>query len=253
MPLDTTLCSLVAWNARGPDQLHGYVQRLVGDHSPNYAGGVPPVDRGILDGTSEPHRVSLEKSGAGMSGYHVHDEEVTAATVELLNQWGAARHALRHSSGCDEQRPFSLSVGFMLPHAPYVTPPELYDYYRARISHPQKAANPDMHPYLRAWQRYTNIDTPPTDEMILRSRAAYWGMVQALDGMIGRILTALETNGLAENTIIIYTSDHGDMVGEHELWWKHVFYEESVRVPLVDELAGVIDAGQEMPASCKRH
>ncbi len=53
-----------------------------------------------------------------------------------------------------------------------------------------------------------------------------------------------DENGLADNTLIVYTSDHGDMQGEHNLWWKHVFYEESVRVPLVMAWPGVIPGGQ---------
>ena len=65
--------------------------------------------------------------------------------------------------------------------------------------------------------------------------------------MIGLILAALEANGLAENTLIIYTADHGDMQGEHGLWWKHVFYEESIRVPLLMSWPGVIPTGQRCP------
>lgn len=64
----------------GPDQLHGYAERLFGDHGPNYIGGTGP-SRGVLDGTSGPHRISLERSGAGQSGYQVHDEYVTAGDL----------------------------------------------------------------------------------------------------------------------------------------------------------------------------
>ncbi len=63
--------------------------------------------------------------------------------------------------------------------------------------------------------------------------------------LIGQVIDALHANDLAENTLIVYTSDHGDMQGEHGLWWKHVFYEESVRVPLILHWPGVIAAGQQ--------
>ena len=69
-------------------------------------------------------------------------------------------------------------------------------------------------------------------------------MVTRVDMMVGQILAALEENDLLENTLIVYTSDHGDMVGEHGLWWKHVFYEESVKAPLILSWPGVIAAGR---------
>jgi choline-sulfatase len=65
-----------------------------------------------------------------------------------------------------------------------------------------------------------------------------------VDVLVGQILAALAANGLADNTLIVYTSDHGDMQGEHGLWWKHVFYEESVKVPLIVHWSGVIAPDQ---------
>ena len=224
----------------GPDQLHGYAERLVGDHSPNYAGGGPRVDRGILHGTSGPDRESLVKSGPGQSSYEVHDEYVTAATVNALNQLGVQKRTFGKID------PFSISVGFMLPHAPFVARRALYERYRAKMTLPTKrtAFDEERHPYLRAWRAHTGLRAPVPEEMILRARAAYWGLVHSFDAMIGQILTALEENGLADNTLIVYSSDHGDMVGEHDLWWKHVFYEGSANVPLIVSWPGVIPAGQ---------
>ncbi|OUC06881.1 hypothetical protein RY27_18250, partial [Litorilinea aerophila] len=100
-----------------------------------------------------------------------------------------------------------------------------------------------QHPYLRRWWEHTGI-VEVSEEEILRARAAYWGLVHRVDALIGQILAALEANDLADNTLIVYTSDHGDMQGEHGLWWKHVFYEESVCVPLIMAWPGVIPAGQ---------
>ncbi|MEZ4869857.1 MAG: sulfatase-like hydrolase/transferase [Caldilineaceae bacterium] len=222
----------------GPDQLHGYAERLVGDHSPNFPGGRGP-DRGILDGTAGPDRVSLVKSGAGQSAYQVHDEYVTAATVDYLNRLGVKKKA-------DGQLdPFSLTVGFMLPHPPYVAREEDYGVYAEQMTMPRKPAPFDQvkHPFLRAWREHTGI-IDVSEAEIRRARAAYWGLVHRVDMMVGQILQALEANGLAENTLIVYTSDHGDMEGEHGLWWKHVFYEESVKVPLIVAWPGVIPGGQ---------
>ncbi len=222
----------------GPDQLHGYAERLVGDHGPNYHGGVG-ADRGALEGTAGPHRVSLEKSGPGQSGYQVHDEDVAAATVDVLNRLGVRKRA-----GVLAE-PFSISVGLMLPHPPYVARRVDYERYREQMTLPRKPApfGEVKHPHLRWWRSHTGIEEVGEEE-ILRARAAYWALVHRTDALVGQILDALAENDLAENTLIVYTSDHGDMQGEHGLWWKHVFYEESARVPLILSWPGRLPAGQ---------
>ena len=111
----------------GPDQLRGYCERLVGDHSPNFPGATEVI-LGALHGTAGPDRASLQRSGPGQSGYQVHDEAVTAAAVDWLNRLG-----LRRRAGVDDA-PFSLSVGFMLPHPPYVA--RRHDYARHADSLP---------------------------------------------------------------------------------------------------------------------
>ena len=228
-------------HALGPDQLHGYAERLVGDHGANHVGGSGP-DRGVLDGTAGPHRISLERSGAGQSAYQVHDEYVAAATVDYLNRAGLGRKSGQSNA------PFNLSVGFMLPHPPYVAREEDFRRYAKDMTLPAKprAFADEGHPHLRWWRRHTEIEDTTEDE-ILRARAAYWGLVARVDVLVGQILTTLEENGLEENTLIVYTSDHGDMVGEHGLWWKHVFYEESAKAPLMMAWPGVIPAGQRCP------
>lgn len=225
-------------HVRGPDQLHGYADRLVGDHMPNQLGG-PMPEMGVLRGTETPVRKTLATSGPGQVAYQLHDEEVTAAAVNFLDQIGRERRA-----GLDPE-PFSLTVGFMLPHPPYVPRRADYDRYRSRVTLPRKPRTfaEESHPYLRRWRTHTGSEDV-TEEEALNTRAAYWALVEQVDSMVGQILTALATNDLTRDTLIIYTSDHGDMMGEHGLWWKHVFYEESVRVPLIMAWPGVIESGQ---------
>lgn len=224
-------------HAVGPDQLHGYTERLVGDHGPNHPGG-RGVDHGELSGTAGPARVSLEKSGSGQSAYQVHDEDVTVATVDYLNRLGVRKRA----GLLDE--PFSISVGFMLPHQPFVARKEDYEIYEGRMSLPK---NPEpfsdkLHPYFRWWREKCGIKEVTADE-ILRARIAYWGLVTRMDIMIGEILTALRQNGLDQNTVILYSSDHGEQVGEHGLWWKQTFYEHSVKVPAILSWRGNLPEG----------
>jgi len=214
-------------HAVGPDQLHGYAERLVGDHGPNHPGG-RGADHGDLSGTAGPSRVSLTKSGPGQSAYQVHDEDVAAAAVHWLDRYGVRRRESQTSE------PFSLSVGFMLPHQPFVARQQDYALYEGRMTMPRTPApfSRDLHPHLRAWREGCGIAEVP-DEEILRARTAYWALVTRMDHLIGLILQALRANDLEENTLVIYTSDHGEQVGEHGLWWKQTFYEDSARVPAI--------------------
>jgi len=214
-------------HALGPDQLHGYAERFIGDHGPNYPGG-SGVDHGELSGTAGPARASLQKSGAGQSAYQVHDEDVTAATIDYLNRLGVQKRAGLLDT------PFSISVGFMLPHQPFVARQEDYRLYEGRMTIPQNPEpfSEELHPYFRWWREKCGIVTV-SDAEVLRARTAYWALVTRMDMMIGQILRALRENGLDENTLILYSSDHGEQVGEHGLWWKQTFYEHSVKVPAI--------------------
>ncbi len=222
-------------HAMGPDQLHGYAERLIGDHSPNWA-GVARHDMGVLNKTNDPNPESIELSGAGQSAYAVKDHDVTDATLAELDRLAAVDPA--------DREPFCLTVGLMLPHAPYVGSAERVDYYLNRLPPPR--LEPDrtemLHPWVRWWRENRGLNSVNPDDAA-RARAAYWALVEEMDEMIGRILDRLEENGLSENTLIVYASDHGDHVGERGLWWKHTFYDESSKVPVILSFPGQLPEG----------
>jgi choline-sulfatase len=227
-------------HAMGPDQMHGYVTRDTGDHSANYA-GIPRHDMGPLHQTNDPWRASLEVSGAGQSAYQVKDMEATDAACAELERLAASRRG-------GSSDPFCLSVGLMLPHPPYVAWPEDYALYAGKVPAPALPV-PEAgreHPWL-AWWRSDRGIAEVTPAEALRARAAYWGLVTRLDLLIGRILGTLDRLGLAENTLVVYTSDHGDQLGERGLWWKHTFYEESAAVPLILSWPGRLPRGERRP------
>jgi choline-sulfatase len=218
----------------GPDQMRGYTERLVGDHSTNWIGG-HGHSLGPLDKTNDPFRVSVERSGPGQSSYEVKDRDVTAATLAWLDELAQRRRA-----GADA--PFCLSVGYLLPHQPYVCSKDDFRRYEGRVGAPGLPVPQREHPYLRWWRGHTEtLDVP--DGTVIRARTAYYGLVTAIDRMIGQILDRLEQLDLAENTLIVYASDHGDQIGERGLWWKQTFYDESVKVPLILAWPGVLPEG----------
>lgn len=205
----------------GPDQLRGFSTREVGDHSTNWIGGRMHT-LGVLDKANDPFRESLRNSGAGQCSYQLKDHDVTAAAV-------AALHRQTQSS---DDRPFAMMVGWLLPHAPFVCSPELFEYYLDKVEDPHIAVPEDEHPHYAWWRNDRGIADPSPDE-IRRTRAAYYGMVETLDTMVGEVIRALDATGLAENTAIVYSSDHGEHIGNRGLWWKSTHYDESAKVPLI--------------------
>ncbi|WP_420392466.1 sulfatase-like hydrolase/transferase [Acuticoccus sp.] len=220
-------------HAIGPDQLHGYAERQIGDHSPNVP-GVTRQSLGVLTGANDPEPRGLANCGPGFSAYQAKDDAVTDAACEWI-----ARNAEREASAGG----FCLTVGLMLPHPPYVAEPEAFARYHGCVP-PPRLAPPDVEHEFFRWWRHDRGVAAADEAAIERARAAYWALVEHTDSLVGRIVAALEAAGLADDTLIVYASDHGDHVGERGLFWKHTFYEESASVPLVMRLPGVLPAGE---------
>ncbi len=218
-------------HAIGPDQLHGFVNRQVFDHCSDWYGG-SDYSLGILNKAQRPFKESIINSGPGQMSYEVLDREVTKKTINFLKKISFERKK-------GKKNPFALQVGFMLPHQPYVANPELFKYYENKVGPPRlKKSKSGNNDWLDKWRNHTGLnDLNEKDEV--RARAAYYALVETLDGFIGKIIKTLKENDLFENTLIIYTSDHGEQIGERNLWWKQTFYEESVKVPLIMSWKGV--------------
>lgn len=131
------------------------------------------------------------------------------------------------------EEPLMLYVGLRNPHYPYIASQELFDYYLNRVE-PYTNTAPSSHPFLG---RCSNcpplvIGEEVTMREVKRAMAAYYANVETVDTQFGRILHYLEEAGEnLDDWIILYTSDHGEMLGEHSIWEKQRFYEGSVRVP----------------------
>lgn len=216
-------------HAMGPDQMHGYAYREVGDHSPNW-GGIPRHDMGVLNDTNDPQGHSLVACGSGQSAYEVKDRDVTEAALAALDRIA------------DEGEPFCLTVGLMLPHAPYVAAKRWVDHYMQILDPPAIPPEATDHPWITWWRNDRGIAEVP-DRQSRLARAAYWGLVSTMDEMIGRILDRLRDRALDKDTLVVYASDHGDHVGERGLWWKHTLFDESTKVPLILALPGTLPEG----------
>lgn len=227
-------------HALGPDQLHGYVRREIGDHSPNWI-GIPRHDMGALAGANDPFRASLELSGEGRSAYELKDVDVARRAIDILQEFA-------ERCGRGDDRPFALTVGLMLPHPPYAAQPEDFGRYSARVPAPTiPPPSNGEHPWI-AWWRSNRGIRDVTDTEADRARTAYYALTSRMDSMIGEILDALDALNLAGDTLVVYTSDHGDHLGERGLWWKHTFFDESAKVPLVLAWPGRLAEGDRRAA-----
>lgn len=185
----------------------------------------PPAERGNM-------KALARDLGPGHSTYADYDRDTAARAVEWLK-----------TTGKNQKKPFLLFVSFVKPHFPLIAPPEFYALYDpAKLPMPRLYAPEERprHPVVHMIKRMMNYDdffTSP--EHVKRAIANYFAMVSFLDHNIGVVLKGLEEAGLAANTRVVYTTDHGDNVGARGLWGKSVHYEEACAVPLVVAGPGV--------------
>jgi choline-sulfatase len=131
-----------------------------------------------------------------------------------------------------------LSLDYILPHFPLTAEREYYEEYADLDELPYDYPAADDHPILEELRDH--FDGRDVDEETLRrTRRAYYALCTRLDDEIERVLDALDRLGLADDTLVVYTSDHGEPLGDHETWWKCNMYEQSVGVPLIVRGPGV--------------
>lgn len=185
-------------------------------------------------------------AGPGASSYTDYDRQIAAEAVSWLQR--------KAKAAADRDKPWVLFVSFVRPHFPLIAPPEFFAMYPPEtMPLPRLYASGERptHEAVKALRDCMNYDDFFDDDKARIAIAAYYALVSFLDDNIGRVLGALEEAGLAETTRIIYTSDHGDNLGNHGLWGKSVMYEESAAIPMI--LAGpdvprnaVSDAGASL-------
>ncbi|MDW8309642.1 MAG: sulfatase [Verrucomicrobiales bacterium] len=140
----------------------------------------------------------------------------------------------------EPERPFFVALGFFRPHTPYVAPKKYFDLHPLEQMPVVRGVEEDQADVPRAalMSRKPEQDRM-TDDLRRQARQAYNASISFMDAQLGRVLDALDRLGLATNTIIVLTSDHGYHVGEHGLWQKMSLFEESARVPLLIVAPGV--------------
>ncbi|MGE4338341.1 MAG: choline-sulfatase [Pigmentiphaga sp.] len=211
----------------GADQLHGYQERLTTDIYPSDFGWTPDWRKMIPVAATGLNLRSVVESGICRRSLQLdYDDEVAARAVQRIYDYGR-----------DREQPFFLTVSFTHPHNPYVITESYWSRYADDEIDPPRvpAGRPEaLDPHsqrLRRIYRFDEYDITEAD--VMRSRHAYYAMISYVDDRVGEIVAALDTMDLLDDTIIVFTSDHGDMLGEKGLWYKWMLLEGAVRVPLI--------------------
>lgn len=224
----------------GADQLHGFEHRLVDDS--RVCGTW--IETNDWDDPARPRpraRDRATNAGAGRTAHIEQDEEVLAACLRLLEE--------RRGQGPD-RRPLFLCVSFNAPHFPLRAPEHFGSYWPDNVDAPVigPAELEAQHPFHKRLRSHFDLDGL-SREQSLRARAAFYALITWFDDLLGEVIASVDENLAPRDGIepmLIYASDHGDMAGEHGLWWKCCFFEESVRVPLVVRWPGQVEAGMRV-------
>ena len=221
----------------GPDQKHGFEDRITTDIYPSDFAWTPDWEAHDERIDKWYHNMAtVKESGVAMATFQIdYDDEVGFAARRWLFDYG--RDKTQGGS-----QPFAMVASFIHPHDPYVARPEWWDLYTDDEVDMPAWVPPleDLDPFSkRVMDGIEASYVPLTDQEVRRARRAYLANVSYFDSKVGEIVKTLDEIGELENTIIMVTADHGDMLGERGLWYKMNFFEHSARVPLIMAGPGV--------------
>ena len=227
----------------GPDQLHGFEERLTTDVYPsgfgwaaNWDAAAEPPGKWYYD------LESVTDAGPVLANFQIdYDDEVGFAAVRRL--YALARP---HT----DQRPFFLVASFTHPHDPYEARPEWWNLYdHDDIDLPDPIGDDAVDPHTLRIRRGIGGDGGYTEAHYRTARHGYYAATSYFDSWLGRLLDALAETGRLDDTVVIVTSDHGDMLGDRGVFFKMSFFERSARVPLIMAGPG-IPPGTTAPNAC---
>ncbi|MEM1212236.1 MAG: sulfatase-like hydrolase/transferase [Planctomycetota bacterium] len=218
----------------GPDQMQGWMRRIGGNCrlSWNYVDGLSPdagvaADPSVNDGKWSDAK-ELTRAGVGSGTItHTPDRLALQGALEFINE----RFVSPYYDKGMPSLPTLLMLSFNRPHYPYFTREDLFRYYLTRVE-PYLEDDAFDHPFLSKRRVRPGIDASPRE--FARATAAYYGMIEEIDTDYGTTLNALrDANQDPDDWWIVYTADHGEMLGQHGIWEKQKFFEASARVPLI--------------------
>lgn len=212
----------------GPDQLHGYEKRHTTEIYPaNFAWTVDWSKGREFRPTNLTMAPVIESGPCIRSMQMDYDDEVT----------NAGKQAIYDLARKKDDKPFFLTISFTQPHSPFTISQEYWDRYdHEKIELPKVNEIPlDKQDHLSKNLYYCQgrHEFTVTDEHRRNARHGYYGMISYIDDQVLALKNILEKTGLDKNTIIIFTADHGEMMGERGMWYKQHFFEWASKIPLI--------------------
>lgn len=216
----------------GPDQLHGFEERLTTDIYPSDFNWTANWSR-TVSGTDRLLAAAGEVNGIRNSGVYERTIQMDFDDEVAFK----ANRKIHHLATSDDRRPFALFVSFTHPHDPFAVPRRYWDRYRHEdidmpIIPAQTRDALDPHSQ-RLYDHIGVAEAGMTAEEVRVARHAYYGAVSFIDDQVGDLLRSLDDAGFADNTIVVFLSDHGEALGERGLWFKQSFFDCALRIPFI--------------------
>ncbi|QGH33663.1 choline-sulfatase [Gracilibacillus salitolerans] len=213
----------------GPDQHHGFEKRITGDIHTTGFDLTPDWTKGVYHNHGTGVKRLKNPGVSEINNNLDYDARVLNRSLEQIRSFKRRKE--------EEKRPFFLCSSFFHPHDPFHITEEYWNMYDD-VEIPSPAVDghdlDEMHPFNQWIQIHHELDICQlTDEEIEKNRRAYYGMVTYFDRIVGEIVNELERLNMLKDTIIMVTSDHGEMLGEHGMWFKRTFYDPATKIPLV--------------------
>ena len=241
-----------ALNAVGYECWLGGKMHFAGTHRYGFRDVYPGANQGDRSGKGGRRAFDdLSESSFGWEGrVAAFKTSDTSPILEKDRKVTAECSAFLQNRSADD-KPFFLLAGYLAPHFPLTIPEAYYVPYKDKVSMPEIPEGfletlPTNYKHLRAGFGVTNA----TPEQTKLGRELYWGFVNWLDDEIGKLLSALNDSEVADNTIVIYCTDHGENKGDHGLWWKNNMYEHASRTPLIVSFPKRWAGGQRRTGVC---
>lgn len=179
---------------------------------------------------------ALGPDGTTLSGWYLRNAGLPARVAEANSETAYITDRAMDFIEESKNRPWCLHLSYIKPHWPYIAPSPYHSMYRKEeIPRANRASSErdNPHPVYAAFMNHRESLSFARGEVRDRVIPTYMGLVKQLDDNIGRLLHFLEADDLRKDTIIVFTSDHGDYLGDHWLGEKELFHEESARIPLI--------------------
>ena len=174
--------------------------------------------------------------GQIVSGWNMRNTYLPARVAEPHSETAYMTNQALEFMRVQGDKPWVLHLSYVKPHWPYMAPAPYHNRYTAEQCLPvvrSEAERRDAHPVVAAYRQHEESQNFSRDECIRTVRPAYQGLIQQLDDHLGRLFEYMDGAGLMKNTLIVFTSDHGDLLGDHWLGEKELFYDAVQRVPCI--------------------